>query len=109
MTTLQIDPLRAAVRGPIVTPSDAAYDSVRQVYNAMIDRRPAVIVRCVDAADVMAALDFARANGLLTAIRGGGHNGGGLGTCDGGLVVDLSLMRHVRVDPEARVADVSGG
>jgi len=109
MTTLQIDPLRAAVRGPIVTPADAAYDSVRQVYNAMIDKRPALIVRCVDVADVMAAIEFARANGLLTAIRGGGHNGGGLGTCDGGLVIDLSLMRHVRVDPEARVADVSGG
>jgi len=109
MATLPIDELRPKVRGPIVTPADAAYNSVRQVYNAMIDKRPALIVRCMDAADVMAALEFARAKGLLTAIRGGGHNGGGLGTCDDGLVIDLSLMRNVRVDPEARVADVAGG
>jgi FAD/FMN-containing dehydrogenase len=109
MATLQIDQLRSKVRGPIVARSDADYDVVRQVHNGMIDKRPALIVRCVDVADVMAALDFARANGLLTSIRGGGHNAGGLGLCDDGLVVDLSLMRNVRVDPEARVVEVAGG
>ncbi len=109
MATLQIDQLRSTIRGQIVTPGDAMYDSVRQVYNAMIDKRPALIVRCVDVADVMAAVDYARANRLLTAIRGGGHNGGGLGTCDDGLVIDLSLMRNVRVDPGARVVEVAGG
>jgi len=109
MATLQIDQLRSNVRGPIVLPGDSTYDAVRQVYNAMIDKRPAIIVRCVDAADVMAAIEFARANSLLLAVRGGGHNGGGLGVCDDGLVIDLSLMRHVRVDPQARVVDVAGG
>src|SRR6476661_6964896 len=98
MATLRIDQLRSKVRGPILTPGDTAYDAVRQVYNAMIDKRPAVIVRCVDVADVMASLEFGRENDLLVATRGGGHNGAGLGTCDDGLVVDLSLMRNVRVD-----------
>jgi FAD/FMN-containing dehydrogenase len=109
MAPLQIDQLRSKVRGPIVARGDADYDVVRQVHNGMIDKRPVLIVRCVDVADVMATLDFARANGLLTSIRGGGHNAGGLGLCDDGLVVDLSLMRNVRVDPRARVVEVAGG
>jgi len=109
MATMQIDHLRSTIRGTVVVPADAAYDTVRKVYNGMIDKRPKVIVRCLDVADVMAALDFARANDLLTAIRGGGHNGGGLGTCDDGLVIDLSLMRGVRVDPEGRTVQVAGG
>ena len=75
----------------------------------MIDKRPAAVVRCGDAADVMAAVNFARTHGLLTAIRGGGHNGGGLGTCDDGLVIDLSPMRGVRVDPSARTMSPGGG
>jgi FAD/FMN-containing dehydrogenase len=79
------------------------------VYNRMIDKRPALIVRCVDVADVIAAVDYARTNGALTAIRGGGHNGGGLGTCDGGVVIDLSAMRGVRVDPAARTVRVAAG
>jgi FAD/FMN-containing dehydrogenase len=109
MATLQTDQLRSRVRGPIVARGDADYDVVRKVHNGMIDKRPALFVRCVDVADVLAALDFARANSLLTSIRGGGHNAGGLGLCDDGLVIDLSLMRGVRVDPEARVAEVAGG
>jgi FAD/FMN-containing dehydrogenase len=75
----------------------------------MIDRHPAVIVRCTDVADVIAAVNFARDQRLLVAIRGGGHNGGGLGTCDDGLVIDLSPMKGVRVDPAARTARVAGG
>ena len=101
--------LRAAFRGPIVTTTDREYDDVRKLYNAMIDKRPLVIARCRDAADVMAALRFGREQGLDIAVRGGGHNGGGLGSVDQGLVIDLSLMRNVRVDPKARIAEVAGG
>ena len=90
---MQIEQLRSSVRGAIVQPGDAPYESARKVYNGMIDKRPALIVRCVDVADVIAAVDYARTNNLLTAIRGGGHNGGGLGTCDDGLVIDLSPMK----------------
>jgi FAD/FMN-containing dehydrogenase len=86
------------VRGSVITPGNGDYDAARKVYNAMIDRRPAVIVRCVDVADVIAAVKCARQEGLAVAVRGGGHNGGGLGVCDDGLVVDLSPMKGVRVD-----------
>jgi len=109
MATSPIDQLRSGVRGTIVQPGDAEYESARRVYNGMIDRRPAAIVRCADTADVMAAVDYARTNSLLTAIRGGGHNGGGLGTCDDGLVIDLSRMKGIRVDPAARTVRVQGG
>jgi FAD/FMN-containing dehydrogenase len=109
MAADSISSLRARVRGEIVQPSDAAYDSVRKVYNGMIDKRPGLIVRCVDAADVMATVDFARDQGALVAIRGGGHNGAGLGTCEGGVVIDLSLMKGVHVDVDARTARVGGG
>src|SRR3954451_7997260 len=101
MAAIQIEQLRSAVRGAIIAPGDDAYESARRVYNAMIDKRPALIVRCLDVADVIAAVDYARTNSLLTAIRGGGHNGAGLGTCDGGVVIDLSMMKGVRVDPAA--------
>ena len=109
MAAIQIEQLRSSVRGAIVQPGDAAYESARMVYNRMIDKRPALIVRCVDVADVIAAVDYARTNNVLTAIRGGGHNGGGLGTCDGGLVIDLSAMKGVRVDPAARTVRVAAG
>ena len=109
MASHRIDQLRSRVRGAIVEPGDPAYDVARNVYNGMIDKRPALIVRCVDVADVIAAVDYARENHLLTAVRGGGHNGGGLGTCDDGLVIDLSSMKGVRVDPIARTARVAGG
>jgi FAD/FMN-containing dehydrogenase len=101
--------LAAQVRGAVIEPADEAYDAARALYNAMIDRRPALIVRCADVADVIAAVRFARAEGVELAIRGGGHNGGGLGSVDGGLVVDLSGLRGVRVDPDRRTAIVAGG
>jgi FAD/FMN-containing dehydrogenase len=104
-----IDELRAQVRGDLIDPAHPEYDSARKVYNAMIDRRPALIVRPVDVADVMAAVNVARDRGRLLAVRGGGHNGAGLGTCDGGLVIDLSRMKGIRVDPAARTAQVEGG
>src|SRR5206468_8668263 len=109
MSAIQIEQLRSSMRGAVVQPGDDAYESARLVYNRMIDKRPALIVRCVDVADVIAAVDYARTNHVLTAIRGGGHNGGGLGTCDGGLVIDLSLMKGTRVDPVARTVRVGGG
>jgi len=109
MPTQSIDQLRSTFRGELIQPTDAAYDSARKVYNAMIDKRPRVIARCVDVADVMAAVHFGRENELVTAIRGGGHNGAGLGTCDGGLVIDLSRMNGVRVDPASRTVRVGAG
>ena len=101
--------LRSRFRGPILTSSDPDYDETRKLYNAMINKRPAVIARCRDAGDVVAALQLGHELGLDIAIRGGGHNGGGLGSVDDGLMIDLSLMRGVRVDPKSRVADVMGG
>ncbi len=109
MAPMQIDQLRSSIRGSLVLPGDAEYDSARKVYNAMIDKRPALIVRCVDEADVIAAVKFGRDNAMLTAVRGGGHNGGGLGTCDDGLVIDLSRMKGIRVDPTARTVRVQAG
>ncbi|HTP88528.1 MAG TPA: FAD-binding oxidoreductase [Bryobacteraceae bacterium] len=101
--------LRGQLRGDLIVPGDASYDQARKLYNAMIDRKPRLIVRCVDVADVIACVNYARDSGLLLAIRGGGHNGPGLGSCDDGLVIDLSRMRGVRVDPAARTAEVAGG
>jgi FAD/FMN-containing dehydrogenase len=109
MAAIQMEQLSANVRGTVIQPADEAYESARKVYNGMVDRRPALIVRCVDVADVIAAVDYGRSNKLLTAIRGGGHNGGGLGTCDDGLVIDLSAMRGVRVDPTTRTVRVAAG
>jgi len=104
-----IEQLKAAIRGQLIQPADPAYEAARRVYNGMIDKRPRVIVRAVDAGDIMAAVQYGRENELLVAIRGGGHNGAGLGTCDDGLVIDLSLMKGVRVDPAARTVRVGGG
>lgn len=101
--------LRSAVRGPLVTPEHAEYERLRRVYNAMIDRHPALIARAVDVADVQAVIALARERNLTLAVRCGGHNGAGLGTCDGGVVLDLSLMKGVRVDPRARTVRVGGG
>jgi len=109
MSGISVDDLRASVRGAIIQPGDPAYDTARKVYNGMIDKRPALIVRCADVADVIAAVNYARSNDMLTAIRGGGHNGGGLGTCDDGIVIDLSAMKGIRIDPIARTAQVGGG
>jgi FAD/FMN-containing dehydrogenase len=106
---MSLEQLRARFRGQIVQPGEAGYEDARKVYNGMIDKRPSVIARCVDVGDVIAAVEHGRESGLLTAIRGGGHNGGGLGTCDDGLVIDLSRMRGIRVDPSARTVRVEGG
>ena len=103
------DQLRAMLRGELILPADANYNEARKLYNGMIDKHPGLIARCVDTADVIACVNYARQNGLLLAIRGGGHNGPGLGSCDGGLVIDLSRMRGVRVDPAAMTAQVAGG
>ena len=100
---------RAQLRGTLIKRGDPEYDQARKVYNAMIDKRPQLIVRCADVADVIASVNFARANKLLLAVRGGGHNGGGLGVCDDGMVIDLGAMRGIRVDPKAHTARVEGG
>jgi FAD/FMN-containing dehydrogenase len=100
---------QAAFRGELVQPGDPGYDAARKVFNAMIDKRPRAIVYCADAADVMAAVRFGREAGMRVAVRGGGHNAGGLGICDDGLVIDLSRIRNVRVDPAARTIRAGGG
>lgn len=101
--------LNAGLRGELLQPGDANYDNARRLYNGMIDKRPGLIARCVDVADVQTAVNFAREHDLLLAVRGGGHNGAGLGSCDDGLVVDLSLMKGVHVDPATGTVRVEGG
>jgi len=101
--------LAQQVRGPLLRLGDAGYEEARHVYNGMIDRHPALIMRCNDVADVIAAINFAREQQLPLAVRGGGHNGAGLGMCDDGLVIDLSQMHGIRVDPTNRTAWVEGG
>jgi FAD/FMN-containing dehydrogenase len=104
-----VEELAPRFRGTLLTPSDAGYDDARRVWNGMIDRSPAVVARCTGPADVIAAVGFARANGLELAVRGGSHSVCGHGTCDGGLVVDLSPMKGIRVDPGARTARAEAG
>lgn len=104
-----LEALEAGFGGEIIRPTDAAYDDARKIWNGSIDRRPAVIARCAGTSDVIQAVRFARRTGLVVAVRGGGHSWPGLSVCDGGLVIDLSLMRGVRVDPEARTARVQAG
>ncbi|HTO50312.1 MAG TPA: FAD-binding oxidoreductase [Burkholderiales bacterium] len=104
-----IDELRARLRGPLLVPGDSEYDASRTVWNAMIDRRPALIARCLGTADVATGLRFARECGLPLSIKGGGHNVAGLATCDEGLMLDMSLMRGVWVDPGARTARAQAG
>jgi FAD/FMN-containing dehydrogenase len=98
-----------SLRGELIQPDDQRYHPARKLYNGMIDRRPRAIARCADVSDVIRAVSFAREHELLLAVRGGGHNGGGLGSCDDGLVIDLSRMKGVRVDPARRTARVEGG
>ncbi len=105
----KIESLRAALRGTLLQAGDPAYDEARTIWNAMIDRRPALIARCSGAADVMRAVDFARENGLLLAVRSGGHNIAGNAVCDGGMMIDLSRIKLVRVDAETRTAHVGAG
>jgi len=109
LNTTTIDKLKAGLRGELIQRSDPRYEEARKLYNAMIDKRPLLIARCADVADVIAAVRFAREHGLLTAVRGGGHNGPGLGSCNDGLVIDLSPMKGVRVDPENRTVRAEAG
>src|SRR5690348_2952922 len=101
--------LRGNFRGHVIDRDDARYDEARSLYNGMIDKRPAVIARCADVADVISAVKFGRDRGLLVAVRGGGHNGAGLGSCNDGLIIDLGSMKGIRVDPERRTVRVGAG
>ena len=103
------DALRAQIAGSVLSPSDAAYEDARRVHNGLIDRRPALVACCHGTADVQAAVRFGRERGLEIAVRGGGHNVAGNAVCDGGLMIDLSAMRGVHVDPRARRARAQGG
>jgi hypothetical protein len=104
-----VEAFRLTMRGEVLLPSDNGYDTVRKIWNASIDKHPAIIARCTGVADVMAAVNFARENALLVAVRGGGHNVGGKALCDGGILIDLSLMKAVLVDTRNRTARVQGG
>ncbi len=104
-----ITEFRGQFRGTVIEPEDAGYDEARKVYNAMIDRKPRLIAKCTDVADVMAAVRMAKANALRVSIRGGGHNAAGLGVCDDGLVIDLAPIKYVRVDPSSRTVLVGAG
>src|ERR687894_142613 len=104
-----VEQFKTALRGELIQQGDEGYDEARKVYNGMIDKRPRMIARCSDVADVISCVNYARENEMLLAVRGGGHNGGGLGVADDGLVIDLSAMRGVRVDPDAQTVRVEGG
>ena len=108
-TVEALEQLRNGLHGPLLTPGSDGYDQARTIWNAMIDRRPGLIVRCADTGDVARAVRFARTHDLVVAVRGGGHNIAGNAVCDGGIKIDLSLMTSVRVDPAGRTARVGGG
>ncbi|WP_436347265.1 FAD-binding oxidoreductase [Natronorubrum sp. FCH18a] len=108
-TDAEIERLRGSLRGDLIRPDEPEYDDARAIYNAMIDKHPRLIARCANVADVITVVNFGREHDLETAIRGGGHNGAGLGTVDDGLVVDLSNMTGIRVDPEAKTVHVEPG
>jgi FAD/FMN-containing dehydrogenase len=109
VNTSVLEEFACKLRGRIVKPADADYNETRKVYNGMIDKRPGMFVMCVDVADVIASVNFGRDNNLLVAVRGGGHNGGGLGICDDGLVIDLSGIKFIRVDTSNNTVRVGGG
>jgi FAD/FMN-containing dehydrogenase len=104
-----IEEFRTSLRGPSFCLSEAGYDDARKVWNGSIDKRPALIARCAGVGDVISCVNFARANNLLVAVRGGGHNVAGNAVCDGGLVIDLSRMKGIRVDPTRRTARAEPG
>ena len=104
-----IQAFKASFRGPMLMPGDAGYDEARQIHNGMHDKHPALIARCSGVADVIDAVNFARTHQLLVAVRGGGHNVAGSGSCDGGIMIDLSLMKSIHVDRKAKTARVQGG
>src|ERR1700751_3511042 len=104
-----IQQFRSQLRGGLIEPSDAKYEEARKVHNGMIDRKPRLIAKCKDAADVIAAVRFAHDHQMTVAVRGGGHNAGGLGIWDDPLVIDLSGIAYVHVDPAAQTVRVGGG
>jgi FAD/FMN-containing dehydrogenase len=104
-----VEEFKSHLRGELLGPGDAGYDEARLIWNGMHDKRPALIARCAGVADVMDAVNFARTHSLLVAVRGGGHNVAGTASCDGGIMIDLSLMRGVRVDPDNRSVQAQGG
>jgi len=104
-----VQEFRGSLRGGLFEPHDKGYDDARKVYNGMISKRPRMIAQCADVADVLRSVNFARENKILLAVRGGGHNAGGLGICDAGLVIDLSKMKYTRVDPQAKTVVAGGG
>ena len=104
-----INDFKANFRGEIILPSDADYGKAKAVYNGMIDKNPKLIAFCIDSADVIAAVNFGRENNILISVRGGGHNAGGLGICDNGLVIDLSNIKNTRVEPKNKTIRVGGG
>ena len=101
--------LKMRLRGPVIFAGGTGYDECRTVWNAMIDRKPSIVVRCLDTADVIECVRFARELGLLLSIKGGGHNIAGLATTDGGIMLDMSLMRGVQVDPQGKVVHAQAG
>ena len=109
LDTSKIEEFESQLRGKIIQPLDEEYNEIRKVYNGMIDKRPGLFAMCLDVADVISSVNFGRENNLLVAIRGGGHNGGGLGLCDEGLVIDLSGLKSVRVDTSNNTVRVGGG
>lgn len=109
VSTTTIDELRSSLRGKLIHPDESDYHDARKVHNAMIDKRPALIVQCTGVADIIASLHFAKNNNLLFTVRGAGHNVAGISVCDGGIVIDLSHMKGIRIDPTARTAQVEPG
>src|SRR4026209_486994 len=100
---------KANLRGRLIEPGNKDYDEARKVHNGMIHKKPRLIARCADVADAISSVNFGRENDLLVSIRGGGHNAGGLGICDDGLVIDLAPIKYTRVDPAARTVTAGGG
>ncbi|MEP7317675.1 MAG: FAD-dependent oxidoreductase, partial [Panacibacter sp.] len=109
MTNELINSFKNSLHGKLVLPNDTDYDTVRKVYNGMIDKHPAMIVECTDVTDVQTCVNFARDNNVLVAVRGGGHNAGGLGIADDALVIDLSPLKDIKVDKDAKTVKVGGG
>ena len=105
----EVEALKKDFRGEVLLSSDDAYEDARQIWNGMFDRRPAIIARCVGTSDVLNAVNFARDNDLLIAVKGGGHNSAGNAVCDDGIMIDLSLMRRVNVHPKEKTLRVDGG
>jgi FAD/FMN-containing dehydrogenase len=109
LQAVKVEELKGSFKGKILLPSDDGYESARKIWNAMIDKHPALIVRCATTSDIVLAVNFARDNGLVLAVRGGGHNIAGNAMCDGGIVIDLSQMKAANVDPDARRVTIEGG